>query len=154
MTKDKVTIEEEVNMLSWTRWPLTTLPWAKWPWKRWPWFRVPEPNTLNTVFGARIQVRKYGGVGYPWKDLAKCSSDALILRQGDHSVKIYNQISFLPAFPIVVTLWNGLVYGPWMTLLWTRWPWMTWPWATWLCEFIQKRNIQIYINDLLNITSH
>ena len=38
---------------------------------------------------------KYGQVGRPWKDLAKCSSDALVFGEYDPPVKSYDQISFL-----------------------------------------------------------
>ena len=73
--------------------------------------------TPNTVFGriwlylaylaylARAFRRaKYRQVGYPWKDLAKCSSDALTLCQYDPPVKSYEQIKFLADFPIVITM--------------------------------------------------
>ena len=33
------------------------------------------------IFGRVFGRPKYGQVGYPWKDLAKCSSDALVLGQ-------------------------------------------------------------------------
>ena len=33
------------------------------------------------IFGYIFGRAKYGRVGYPWKDLAKCSSDALVLGQ-------------------------------------------------------------------------
>ena len=51
---------------------------------------------------------KYGQVGYPWNDLAKCNSEALTLCQWDPPVKSYNQISFLPDFPIVITMGDGV----------------------------------------------
>ena len=39
---------------------------------------LPEPNMHICVL---FECAKYGQVGYPWKDLAKCSSDALSLYQ-------------------------------------------------------------------------
>ena len=47
---------------------------------------------------------KYGQVGWPWKDLAIISSDALFLGQKDLPVKSYDQIHFLADFPIVITM--------------------------------------------------
>ena len=52
---------------------------------------------------------KYGQVGCPLKDLAKCSSDALALGQKDPPVKSYDQIKILADFPIVRT--PGIVKG-------------------------------------------
>ena len=50
------------------------------------------------VFGCA----KYSQMGYPWKDIAKYSSDALILCQWDSPVEGYEQISFLADIP-----WNN-----------------------------------------------
>ena len=49
---------------------------------------------------------KYGQIGCPWKDLAKCCLDALVLGQQDPPVKSYDQIQFLADFPIVITMQN------------------------------------------------
>ena len=50
------------------------------------------------IFGIFVRA-KYGQVGCPWKYLAKCSSDTLVLGQTDPPVKSYNQISFLARSP-------------------------------------------------------
>ena len=52
------------------------------------------------IFGRVFGRAKYDQVGYPWKDLAKCSSDALTLYQLYPPVKSYDQINF----PIVITM--------------------------------------------------
>ena len=56
---------------------------------------------------------KYVRVGYPLKDLAKCSLDVLALSIGPLPVKRFEQISILPDFPIVITRngWQNYVYG-------------------------------------------
>ena len=41
---------------------------------------------------------QYGQVGCPWKDLAKCSSEALTICQ-DPPVKSYDQMSFFALAP-------------------------------------------------------
>ena len=51
------------------------------------------------IFGCVIERAKYGQMGCPWKDLAKCSSDAVC-----RPVKSYDQISFLADFPIVIIM--------------------------------------------------
>ena len=44
------------------------------------------------IFGHVFERANYGQVGYPWKDVAKCSSYALILGQKYLPVKSYDQI--------------------------------------------------------------
>ena len=45
----------------------------------------------------------------PWKDLAKCSLDALFLGQNDPPVNSYDQINFLADFSIVITKYTRWV---------------------------------------------
>ena len=62
-------------------------------WRIWPYL---------AVFGQVFERAKYGQVGCPRKDLAKCSSDALTLDQHDPPVKGYDQIKFWYTIPIIV----------------------------------------------------
>ena len=68
-------------------------------------FRAPEyapqiPYLVYlTIFGHVIERAKYGQVGCPLKDFAKCSSDALTLCSWDPPVKSYDQIPFLAWSP-------------------------------------------------------
>ena len=56
-------------------------------------FGIPNTYLVYVAIGGReIDRTKYGQVGYPWKDLAKCSSYALLLGQKYLPVKGYNQI--------------------------------------------------------------
>ena len=54
--------------------------------------QIHQIRYLGRVFGHD----KYGQVGYPWKDLAKCKSEALTLCQLDPPVKIW------PIFPYII----------------------------------------------------
>ena len=62
-----------------------------------------RPNTPNTVFGCA----KYGRVGYPWKDLAKCSSVALILGQDRQTLVI----------TVITLIWSWRVWIAMFVLL-------------------------------------
>ena len=60
----------------------------------------------NAVLGCVLGCANYGQVGYPWKDLAKCNSDALTLCQWGPPVKSYDRISFLADFPTLIIIQN------------------------------------------------
>ena len=69
--------------------------------------RSEKSFTLDVITSGQIGIfgrSKYGQVACPWKDLAKCSSDGLVLGQKDPPVKSYDQIKFLADFPIVITM--------------------------------------------------
>ena len=56
---------------------------------------------FGCIFGRIIGRSRIGQVGCPWKDLAKCSSDALFLGQWDPPFKSYDQIHF---FIIIISM--------------------------------------------------
>ena len=64
------------------------------------------PNMAKIAKYAYLGEQKNCQMGCPWKDLAKCSSDALVLGQLGPPVKSYDQIKFLADFPIVITILN------------------------------------------------
>ena len=67
------------------------------------------------IFGRVFGRAKYGQVGCPWKNLAKCSSDTLVLGQQDPPVKSKSQISFLALSPQIKCKtsdrWQCIIYG-------------------------------------------
>ena len=52
------------------------------------------------LLGKYFSAPNYGHLGYPWKYLAKHSSDTLTLCRLGPPVKSYDQISFLPISPL------------------------------------------------------
>ena len=62
------------------------------------------PNSQILYLACVFWQAKYGQVGYPWKDHAKCSSETLTLWQHDPTVKSYGQ--FLCEAPFVITMKN------------------------------------------------
>ena len=65
-------------------------------------------KVLHCSYDGAMNMAKDGQIcmGCPLKNLAKCSSDALVFGQWDPPVKSYNQSHFWPDRTIVITMLN------------------------------------------------